>query len=356
VRAPALALLLLAPALGGCASGNDRDGDNLDAVTEETSYEIRVRTREGPQVRSITSDPTLPDTDGDGLLDGEEADARTDPRDVDTDGDGLLDGDDLRPEPGTPLFALLVERGIVRDPLDGRFLGEAKAGTKPFDWDGDRPFPDGLSDGDELRGWNVTLASRTYHVRSDPTVPDTDRDDLSDLEERARGCDPTKPDTDGDGVPDARDADCAHDIHLVIAVTSIALNRSLDPVGDTDLLLTVQAAGLDESHTQGLRVGPNNLTFRWVLDAPDAGPHHRLVVPVVLAFWDVDAVGDDAQSGVQRQPICLVAASHPCNTLVAQVDVFAHRFTTDRGLQGQLHGEASGPDGTVRFTLQALLR
>ncbi|MEZ4662217.1 MAG: PKD domain-containing protein [Caldilineaceae bacterium] len=44
-----------------------------------------------PQQRKVTSDPNLPDTDFDGLLDGEEYELGTDPREPDTDKDGLSD-------------------------------------------------------------------------------------------------------------------------------------------------------------------------------------------------------------------------------------------------------------------------
>lgn len=43
----------------------------------------------------LGTDPNDPDTDGDGLDDGEEADARTDPLEADTDGDGVSDGEEI---------------------------------------------------------------------------------------------------------------------------------------------------------------------------------------------------------------------------------------------------------------------
>ena len=45
------------------------------------------------------TDPFNPDTDGDGLLDGDEIDIYdTDPLNPDTDGDGYSDGDEIRDE------------------------------------------------------------------------------------------------------------------------------------------------------------------------------------------------------------------------------------------------------------------
>lgn len=359
LRPALLALLLALPLLAGCTTTSDADKDDLDDTTETTPYEIRVQTREGAQLRQVTSDPAVRDTDGDGLSDGDEVDARTDPGDFDTDADGLLDGHDLLLHEPDPRIALFAARGIVRDPLDGRFLGEAEAGSKPFEWDSDRPFPDGLSDGDELRGWNVSLASGTRFVRSDPRLPDTDKDNLNDLEESLRGCDPTAPDADLDRVPDPFDADCAHDVQVSIAVGRLVLNRSLDPAGDTDLLIVAQAAGLQQNHTQAIRLGPNDIAFRWVFDVPDHGAHLRLRVPIALSFYDVDFVGDDPQSGVDKQPLCVVAAQGACHTLLLDLDVFTRRFAPAAGSEGPSGtggAEASGPDGRVTFSLQPLLR
>ena len=49
-------------------------------------------------------DPLSPDTDGDGLLDGEEIALGTDPQNDDSDGDGILDGTEvgLGLDPSTP--------------------------------------------------------------------------------------------------------------------------------------------------------------------------------------------------------------------------------------------------------------
>ncbi len=78
-----------------------------------------------------------PDSDGDGLLDGQEVGLGTDPGNWDTDGDGLNDG---------------FEEGI---------------GTSPFDADSDN---DGLLDSAEVLGSNPT----------NPLDPDTDADGLCD--------------------------------------------------------------------------------------------------------------------------------------------------------------------------------
>ena len=88
---------------------------------------------------NVGTDPTNSDTDGDGLVDGEEwIDLGTDPANPDTDGDGLGDGEewiDLGTDPANP-------------DTDGDGLGDGEEmntyGTAPNNWDtdGDR-IPDG---------------------------------------------------------------------------------------------------------------------------------------------------------------------------------------------------------------------
>ncbi len=104
-----------------------------------------------------------PDTDGDGLTDGEEAALGTNPLSPDSDDDGLDDG---------------TEVAMGLDPLDG-------------DSDGD-----GLGDGEELAQWGT-----------DPANPDSDDDGLSDPDELGLGLDPLDPDSDDDGTPDGAETE-----------------------------------------------------------------------------------------------------------------------------------------------------
>ncbi len=106
-------------------------------------------------------DPLNPDSDGDGLSDGDEINIYgTSPHSYDSDGDGVGDGDE-------------IARGL--DPLNP-------------DTDGD-----GLSDGDEI-AWGL-----------DPLNPDTDGDGLHDgAEWLITQTNPLNPDSDGDGINDLR--------------------------------------------------------------------------------------------------------------------------------------------------------
>jgi len=127
----------------------------------------------------LGTNPKNPDTDGDGLLDGEEVNKYgTDPLKRDTDSDGLTDGDEVKKYETDPLK--------VDTDADGLTDGEEvlKYGTDPLKVDTDG---DGLSDGDEINRY-----------RTDPLKPDTDGDGLTDSEELSKGTSPLKADTDGD--------------------------------------------------------------------------------------------------------------------------------------------------------------
>ena len=105
------------------------------------------------------------DPDGDGLLNVEELLNGTDPCDPDSDDDGINDGDELN-----------------------RTVGGQPAPTDPRDSDSDG---DGLTDGDEIDTHGT-----------DPLLADTDADGLEDNAELTAGTDPSNPDSDGDGAKD----------------------------------------------------------------------------------------------------------------------------------------------------------
>jgi outer membrane protein OmpA-like peptidoglycan-associated protein len=126
------------------------------------------------------------DPDGDGLTNDQEKQFGTDPKNPDTDGDGISDGDEVNVYHTNPL----------KKDTDGDGLSDYdeifKYHTDPLKVDTDG---DGLSDYDEVM---------KYHT--DPLKPDTDGDGLTDGEEVLKyHTDPLKPDTDGDGLTDGQE-------------------------------------------------------------------------------------------------------------------------------------------------------
>ncbi|HKZ90449.1 MAG TPA: Ig-like domain-containing protein, partial [Thermoplasmata archaeon] len=140
-----------------------------------------------PADGGLPSDPTVADTDGDGLPDGEERKTyASDPTLSDTDGDSLSDGFEVAyHEMALSVNGTSELRSVV---------------TSPISVD---------SDLDDLRDeaeWNGATLSG---FPTDPSDPDTDDDGLSDGDELAgRNRRPTNPlatDSDGDGLSDGVD-------------------------------------------------------------------------------------------------------------------------------------------------------
>lgn len=163
----------------------DKDMDGLGKCEEE----------------QIGTDPKNPDTDGDGLNDGEEfLTYKTDPLKVDTDGDGLSDYAEVKTYKTNPL--------VVDTDGDGLNDGEEveKYKTDPLVVDTDK---DGLTDGDEVMKY-----------KTNPLSADTDMDGLTDSEEVLKyKTNPLNKDTDGDGLTDSEE---------VIKYKTNALNKDTD--------------------------------------------------------------------------------------------------------------------------------
>jgi outer membrane protein OmpA-like peptidoglycan-associated protein len=139
---------------------------------------------DGEEVNTYKTDPLKADTDGDGLKDGEEVmKYKTDPSKADSDGDGLNDGDEVMKYKTDPLKADTDGDGLN----DGDEVMKYKTDPLKADTDGD-----GLKDGDEVMKY-----------KTDPLKADTDGDGLKDGDEVMKHkTDPLKADTDGGTVDD----------------------------------------------------------------------------------------------------------------------------------------------------------
>jgi outer membrane protein OmpA-like peptidoglycan-associated protein len=142
----------------------DTDGDGLN---------------DGDEVKKYTTNPLKADTDGDGLSDGDEVlKYKTDPLKADTDGDGVSDGDEILKYKTDPLKTDTDGDGLS----DGDEVLKYKTDPLKADTDGD-----GLKDGDEVNKY-----------KSDPLKADTDGGTVNDGVEVTRGTNPLDP---ADDVP-----------------------------------------------------------------------------------------------------------------------------------------------------------
>lgn len=198
-------------------------------------------------VVTYTSDPHKPDTDGDGLLDGDELDVCADPNNPDTDGDGLNDYDEVNVYSTKPNDADTDDDTLSdydeavtyhTNPLspdpdnDGLTDPEEVFGytvdihgtsvhftTDPHNAD---PDGDGLTDKDERDGWASQVNGEEVHFYPDPNAANADGDGLNDLQERTHLTDPNSADTDGDDLTDDHE------------VNNPPLNPLVEDSGDVD--------------------------------------------------------------------------------------------------------------------------
>lgn len=157
-----------------CAPSADPDGDGLTNVNE----------------RDAGTNPGDPDTDDDGLTDGQEVqDHASDPLRQDTDRDDFTDEEEVE-EDTEPSILDTDEDGL----LDAEEVFYSETDPRSADTDGD-----GFSDTRE-----VEEDSNPDNAKSVPTKPrkDSDGDGLTDPREELNESDPTVADTDGDGLSD----------------------------------------------------------------------------------------------------------------------------------------------------------
>jgi len=150
------------------AGSSDNDNDGLTKSQEKvygTDYEN-------------------PDTDGDGIKDGDEIFAiKTDPKKSDTDGDGLPDGEEINKFSTDPKKSDSDNDGLS----DSAEINDSKTDPNKADSDGDK-----INDGEEVN-----------KTKTNPMKSDTDGDKINDNDEISKyKTDANKKDTDGDSLED----------------------------------------------------------------------------------------------------------------------------------------------------------
>lgn len=314
VRTPwclGIAMVLTATALAGCGSSNtqteaDSDHDGLFDSEEIAGWDITVDYLDHRSVYHVTSDPNKADTDGDGLSDFYERALGRDPRNPDTDADGLTDCQEdrhsNRSQCEDPGFAGPWDGGLPTDggradsdPGFGRFVNRPGAyadttGTlqRPVAWG------DGISDGAELHGFNITLpGGGIRHVVTDPMLKDTDHDGLEDGEEVLQfHTDPTNSDSDGDRCPDGLDLFPEANVRLASGLRNFTWNR-VEP-GHVQFVIDI-AGNISTWPPQPLAVVAGNNDLRGIQQpvlglACTFSPVRPWIHVNILAWW-TDAPG-----------------------------------------------------------------
>ena len=195
------------------SGSSDKDKDGL-TKTEE---------------KQLGTDPSNPDTDNDGLKDGEEVNTYvTDPLNPDSDGEGLNDGDEVRRYKTDPL----------KVDTDGDELNDFEEvetyKTDPLNKDMDG---DNLYDGSEV-----------LYYKTDPLKLDTDSDKLSDGDEvNLYKTDPLSKDTDGEGLNDGEEVNMFRTDPLKTDTDGgtvddlVEVNRGTNPLNPDDDVVKIDA-------------------------------------------------------------------------------------------------------------------
>lgn len=240
--------------------------------------------------REIGTDPRNPDTDGDGLKDGQEVkDYFTNPLKPDTDGDNLTDYDEVMKyktspiNPDTDSDKLNDGEEIARqtNPLksdtdgDGLIDGDetAKYNTDPLNPDTDG---DGLKDGDEVLRYNTNPKlsdtdadhlsdyDEIMNYKTNPLESDTDGDKLKDGDEVLQyKTDPLRQDTDSDGLTDGEEV-------LTYNTNPVKQDTDDDSLNDGDEVRKYQSNPLiDDTDKDGLNDGEEVLKYQTDPVKPD---------------------------------------------------------------------------------------
>lgn len=247
-RSLVIALALLAATLAGCAQDKDSDADGLYDSVEKEGWLVTVDTMTERKTYMAYPDPSKRDTDGDGLSDFAEffQIPATDPTNPDSDGDGLTDcqetshtnrteceSDDFHGpfDGGYPTNPLWADSDPGRNILVNDIRGFKGPDGKPLEIE----HGDGISDYDEIMGYEITYNGRTETITTGPLVADYDGDNLADGDELYFGSHPWISDSDGDGCRDGFDDNPAAPTTFHIGLEAFTLKKDFDTLGGADL-------------------------------------------------------------------------------------------------------------------------
>lgn len=216
------------------------DGDYIFQFT--TNIALAPCTNESVEV-TISVNDCLPDSDNDGLKDGEEATLGTDPNNEDTDGDGINDSEEVGADLNNPLDE--DEDGII-DALDSNVL------------DSDM---DGVVDQLDPANDNPCIPDNTIGLC------DTDNDGISDGDEIADGTDPFDA-CDPNLTPDCQPAD------IDLSVEKIA-DKETVIVGD-EVVFTITLSNLSMNRVLGIQISEVIASgFQYISDQASIGTYNR---------------------------------------------------------------------------------
>ncbi|MGE3182409.1 MAG: hypothetical protein AB7N71_12320, partial [Phycisphaerae bacterium] len=269
----------------------DRDGLS-DAEEEILGWNVTVRDANNvPRTYMVRSNKFSPDTDADGLPDLLERLIGSDPTREDTDGDTLSDYNEFNRFADYAGLAQQYPNFILNS------VNSAQYGTNlnRVDTDGDT-----LTDQFEnLVGWRVLAFNDTSprDVRSSALFIDTDRDGLTDAEERLVESDPTDPDTDGDGRLDGIDVRRCSGSNTICYPPTVGCSGGMTCEGsDTlrpDIAVTITFEAADMTDLSGTEPAGDGtpLLFDWEFEYGFRVPGSADYDDSTLAFSDEDAAG-----------------------------------------------------------------
>ena len=239
---------------------------------------------DGDEVNIYKTSPVDYDTDNDGLGDGKEIELKTNPLDIDSDDDGLKDGEEVESYHTNPLKPDTDGDGII----DREEIFIYATNPLAIDTDGD-----GLSDGDEIKAYET-----------DPLKKDADGDGLSDGEEIKIGTNPIDADTDDDGYVDGKDHYPLYDAHLCVDIKYWEEKDYADPLwGHGDVYFVVNIYDLHGRLIDRVQSEVHDNVKKaiditsLIINIPDDTRYIRIVIEA----WDSDWTDGDDQYDISEE-------------------------------------------------------